>query len=56
VSPTWGARDALPLKAGAAAPDRKLGRRYIGIDLNPAYHDLARERFAQGVLDFDATA
>ena len=39
---------------GAAA--RQLGRRYVGIDLNPAYHDLARERFAQGVLDFDATA
>lgn len=29
---------------------RQLGRRYVGIDLNPAYHDLARERFAQGVL------
>ncbi|WP_199572689.1 DNA-methyltransferase [Streptomyces murinus] len=39
---------------GAAA--RHLGRRYIGIDLNPAYHDLAIPRFAQGVLDFDATA
>ncbi|CAK7288632.1 DNA-methyltransferase [Streptomyces misionensis] len=39
---------------GAAA--RQLGRRYIGIDLNPAYHDLAKERFAQGVLDFDASA
>jgi site-specific DNA-methyltransferase (cytosine-N4-specific) len=39
---------------GAAA--RQLGRCYIGIDLNPAYHDLARERFAQGVLDFDTTA
>ncbi|MFC5217285.1 DNA-methyltransferase [Streptomyces coerulescens] len=36
---------------GAAA--RQLGRRYLGIDLNPAYHDLAKERFAQGVLDFD---
>ncbi|MFI1734020.1 DNA-methyltransferase [Streptomyces acidicola] len=35
---------------GAAA--RQLGRRYIGIDLNPAYHDIARDRFAQGVLDF----
>lgn len=35
---------------GAAA--RQLGRRYIGIDLNPAYHDLAKDRFAQGVLDF----
>jgi site-specific DNA-methyltransferase (cytosine-N4-specific) len=39
---------------GAAA--RQLGRRYVGIDLNPAYHDLARDRFAQGVLDFGATA
>jgi site-specific DNA-methyltransferase (cytosine-N4-specific) len=37
---------------GAAA--RQLGRKYIGIDLNPAYHDLARERFAQGVLDLPA--
>jgi site-specific DNA-methyltransferase (cytosine-N4-specific) len=37
---------------GAAA--RQLDRRYIGIDLNPAYHDLAKERFAQGVLDFGA--
>lgn len=32
---------------------RMLGRKYIGIDLNPAYHDLAVKRFAQGVLDFD---
>lgn len=39
---------------GAAA--RQLGRRYIGIDLNPDYHDLAKGRFAQGVLNFDATA
>lgn len=37
---------------GAAA--RQLGRRYTGIDLNPAYHDLAKGRFLQGVLDFDA--
>jgi site-specific DNA-methyltransferase (cytosine-N4-specific) len=37
---------------GAAA--RQLGRKYVGIDLNPAYHDLARERFAQGVLDLPA--
>jgi site-specific DNA-methyltransferase (cytosine-N4-specific) len=29
---------------------RRLGRRYVGVDLNPAYHDLARDRFAQGVL------
>lgn len=29
---------------------RKLGRRYIGIDINPDYHDLAVARFAQGVL------
>ena len=35
---------------GAAA--RQLGRRYVGIDLNPAYHDLAIPRFAQGVIDF----
>jgi len=35
---------------------RQLGSRYVGIDLNPTYHDLAKERFAQGVLDFDATA
>lgn len=39
---------------GAAA--RQLGRKYIGIDLNPAYHDLAKERFAQGVLDFGGAA
>jgi DNA modification methylase len=39
---------------GAAA--RHLGHRYIGIDLNPDYHDLARERFAQGVLDFGPAA
>ncbi|MDX2550162.1 DNA-methyltransferase [Streptomyces stelliscabiei] len=37
---------------GAAA--RQLGRKYVGIDLNPEYHDLARERFAQGVLDLPA--
>ncbi|EGX60133.1 DNA methylase N-4/N-6 [Streptomyces zinciresistens K42] len=37
---------------GAAA--RQLGRRYVGIDLNPAYHDLARERFAQGVINLPA--
>ena len=35
---------------GAAA--RQLDRRYVGIDLNPAYHDLAKERFAQGALFF----
>lgn len=34
---------------GAAA--RQLGRHYIGIDINPEYHDLAKDRFAQGVLD-----
>lgn len=33
---------------------RQLGRKYVGIDLNPAYHDLARARFAQGVLDLEA--
>ena len=31
---------------------RRLGRKYIGIDLNPAYHDLAVRRYAQGVMDF----
>jgi site-specific DNA-methyltransferase (cytosine-N4-specific) len=35
---------------------RKLGRKYLGIDLNPAYHDLAIKRFAQGVLDFGGAA
>lgn len=35
---------------GVAA--QQLGRRYIGVDLNSAYHDLAVPRFAQGVLDF----
>lgn len=29
---------------------------FAGIDLNPAYHDLAVKRFAQGVLDFEAGA
>lgn len=36
---------------GAAA--RQLGRQYWGIDINPAYHELAKRRFAQGVLAFD---
>ncbi|MEU7293351.1 site-specific DNA-methyltransferase [Streptomyces exfoliatus] len=36
------------------AAGRQLGRRYVGIDINPAYHDLARARFAQGVLDLSA--
>jgi site-specific DNA-methyltransferase (cytosine-N4-specific) len=35
---------------------RRLGRRYIGIDLNAAYHDLAIKRYAQGVLDLSAGA
>ncbi|QWA26897.1 site-specific DNA-methyltransferase (plasmid) [Streptomyces sp. JCM17656] len=39
---------------GAAA--RQLGRKYVGIDLNPTYHDLAKERFAQGVLDLGPVA
>ncbi|MFD5838189.1 DNA-methyltransferase [Streptomyces collinus] len=39
---------------GAAA--RRLDRRYVGIDLNPAYHDLARERFAQGAFFFESEA
>lgn len=34
---------------------RMLGRRYVGIDLNPAYHDLATKRFEQPVLDFETT-
>lgn len=35
---------------------RQLGRRYVGIDINAAYHDLAVARFAQGVIDlFGAT-
>lgn len=32
---------------------RRLGRKYVGIDLNPAYHDLAIKRYAQGVLDLE---
>jgi site-specific DNA-methyltransferase (cytosine-N4-specific) len=39
---------------GAAA--RQLDRRYVGIDLNPEYHDLAKARFAQGAFFFDETA
>ncbi|MDJ1137903.1 DNA-methyltransferase [Streptomyces iconiensis] len=39
---------------GAAA--RQLGRQYVGIDLNADYHDLARNRFAQGILDLDGIA
>ena len=39
---------------GAAA--RQLGRKYVGIDLNPTYHDLAKDRFAQGVLDLGPVA
>lgn len=35
---------------------RRLGRKYIGIDLNPDYHDLAVKRFAQGVIDFEGAA
>ncbi|MFG2468698.1 DNA-methyltransferase [Streptomyces canus] len=35
---------------GAAA--RQLDRRYVGIDLNPAYHELAKKRFAQGTFFF----
>ncbi|MFJ8657413.1 DNA-methyltransferase [Streptomyces rochei] len=35
---------------------RQLGRRYVGIDLNPTYHDLAKQRFAQGVLDLGPVA
>lgn len=39
---------------GAAA--RQLGRKYVGVDLNASYHDLARERFTQGVLDLGGAA
>ncbi|QBJ94496.1 site-specific DNA-methyltransferase (plasmid) [Streptomyces seoulensis] len=39
---------------GAAA--RQLGRKYIGVDLNPEYHELAKGRFVQGVLDFGGAA
>jgi DNA modification methylase len=35
---------------------RMLGRKYVGVDLSAAYHDLAVKRFAQGVLDFDEVA
>ena len=35
---------------------RRLGRTYVGIDLNPAYHDLAIRRYAQGVMDFGEAA
>jgi site-specific DNA-methyltransferase (cytosine-N4-specific) len=35
---------------------RQLGRKYIGVDINPAYHDLAKDRFTQGVLDFGGAA
>jgi DNA modification methylase len=40
--------------AGEAA--RLLARRYVGIDLRAAYHDLAIKRYAQGVLDLSAGA
>ncbi|MFE2747357.1 DNA-methyltransferase [Streptomyces scopuliridis] len=36
---------------GAAA--RQLDRRYIGVDLNPEYHELAKGRFAQGAFFFE---
>jgi site-specific DNA-methyltransferase (cytosine-N4-specific) len=38
------------------AASRQLGHPYIGIDLKPAYHDLAIKRYAQGVLDLSAGA
>lgn len=34
---------------------RLLGRKYTGIDLKSAYHDLAIKRYAQGVLDLEAS-
>lgn len=40
--------------SGAAA--LQLGRKYVGIDLNPAYHDLARERFPLCVLELELPA
>ncbi|MEU7240272.1 DNA-methyltransferase [Streptomyces sparsogenes] len=39
---------------GAAA--RESDRRYIGIDLNPAYHELAKARFVQGAFFFGPAA
>lgn len=35
---------------------RQLSRKYVGIDLNPTYHDLAKQRFAQGVLNLGPVA
>lgn len=34
----------------------RLGRRYVGIDLSPAYHDLAIKRYAQCALDSEMDA
>ena len=32
------------------------GRRYFGIDVNAGYHDLAKERLAQGMFDLGLPA
>jgi len=39
---------------GAVA--ERLGRRWVGTDLNPAYHKLAKKRTAQRGLRFDDPA
>ena len=39
---------------GAVA--ERLGRRWVGLDLNPAYHQLAKKRTAQRGLRFEQTA
>jgi DNA modification methylase len=39
---------------GVAA--RQLGRSYIGIDINPAYHDLARRRLAESITSGPSAA
>lgn len=34
----------------------RLGRRWVGTDLNPKYHDLARKRTAQRGIPFEGVA